>query len=60
MVSSVTLCSATFGESGKLEPPLGPLYIAAALEAVGVEVDFRDFQLAANAHGFSGEPLARF
>ena len=32
MVQSVTLCSATLGEDGRREPPLGPLYIAAALE----------------------------
>jgi radical SAM superfamily enzyme YgiQ (UPF0313 family) len=60
MVQSITLCSATLGEDGRREPPLGPLYIAAALEHVGVEVDFRDFQVEADAHGFSGEPLARF
>ncbi|GAA5118985.1 B12-binding domain-containing radical SAM protein [Pseudonocardia adelaidensis] len=60
MLSSVTLCSATLGEDGQCEPPLGPLYVAAALEEAGVEVEFRDFQLCQGAHGFSGEPLARF
>lgn len=60
MAEAVTLCSATLGEDGRREPPLGPLYIAAALEDLGVEVDFRDVQLEAGAHGFSGEPLARF
>jgi len=59
MVRSVSLCSATLGEDGMREPPLGPLYIAAALEEVGVDVDFRDLQLDEGAHGFSGEPLAR-
>ena len=59
-VDAVTLCSATLGEDGRAEPPLGPLYVAAALEAEGVEVDFRDYQLEENAHSFSGEPLARF
>jgi anaerobic magnesium-protoporphyrin IX monomethyl ester cyclase len=56
----ITLCSATLGEDGCTEPPLGPLYVAAALEGAGVEVDFRDFQLAPGAHGFSGRPLAAF
>jgi radical SAM superfamily enzyme YgiQ (UPF0313 family) len=59
-VRSVTLCSATLGEDGMSEPPLGPLYIASALEEVGVEVDFRDFQIEEGAHGFDGEALARF
>src|SRR5207253_4391416 len=56
----VTLCSATLGEDGIREPPLGPLYIASALEATGVQVEFRDFQVEEGANGFSGEPLARF
>jgi anaerobic magnesium-protoporphyrin IX monomethyl ester cyclase len=60
MHQRVTLCSATRGDQGRAEPPLGPLYIAAALEQVGVEVDFRDFQLADGGHGFSGEPLRHF
>src|SRR4051812_45711322 len=55
--SVVTLCSATLGEDGALEPPLGPLYIAAALEQIGVEVDFRDLQADASAHGFSDASL---
>jgi anaerobic magnesium-protoporphyrin IX monomethyl ester cyclase len=57
---SVTLCSATLGEDGKIEPPLGPLYIAAALEEMGIRVDFRDFQLCPHANVFSGRELARF
>jgi radical SAM superfamily enzyme YgiQ (UPF0313 family) len=59
-VNAITLCSATLSEDGRFEPPLGPLYIAAALESVGVEVDFRDFQLQEDAHCFSGDQLARF
>jgi anaerobic magnesium-protoporphyrin IX monomethyl ester cyclase len=59
-VSSITLCSATLGEDGVFEPPLGPLYVAAALEEMNVDVDFRDFQLAEGAHGLSGEKLAQF
>lgn len=58
--TTVTLCSATLGEDGRREPPLGPLYIAAALEEMDLEVDFRDFQIPDDAHGFSGEPLARY
>src|SRR6266550_2569197 len=57
---AVTLCSATLSEDGKSEPPLGPLYIASALESAGVEVDFRDFQLHEEAHCFSGDELAHF
>jgi len=60
MHEMVTLCSAVRSEELPAEPPLGPLYIAAALEAMDVEVDFRDLQLMADAHGFSGEPLTRF
>lgn len=60
MSEAVTLCSATLGEDGNVEPPLGPLYIAAALEQSGVSVDFRDFQLDPTAHGLSGLPLAEF
>ena len=60
MVQTVTLCSATLGEDGRHEPPLGPLYIAAAFEQLGVNVDFRDFQLEKAANGFSGEALARY
>ena len=58
--ANVTLCSATLGEDGICEPPLGPLYIAAALEELGVAVDFRDFQLDPEAHGFSGARLADY
>ena len=60
MTEKITLASATLGEDGRREPPLGPLYIAAAFEEMGMEVDFRDFQLEEGAHGFSGEGLARF
>jgi len=60
MNPGVTLCSATLGEDGRHEPPLGPLYIAAALEEMHVDVDFRDFQTEKGAHGFSGEALARY
>jgi anaerobic magnesium-protoporphyrin IX monomethyl ester cyclase len=59
-IGAVTMCSATMGEDGGVEPPIGPLYIAAAFEQMNVEVDFRDFQLCENAHGFSGEVLAEF
>jgi anaerobic magnesium-protoporphyrin IX monomethyl ester cyclase len=58
--ASVTLCSATLGEDGACEPPLGPLYIASAFEELGVEVDFRDFQLEEGANGFSGDGLAEY
>jgi anaerobic magnesium-protoporphyrin IX monomethyl ester cyclase len=58
--SVVTLCSATLGEDGVFEPPLGPLYIAAALEQMNVDVDFRDFQVVEGADGLSGEKLTRF
>jgi radical SAM superfamily enzyme YgiQ (UPF0313 family) len=57
--SVVTLCSATLSEDGMREPPLGPLYIASALEELGINVDFRDLQLDETAHGFSAEPLVR-
>jgi len=59
-IRSITLCSATLGEDGKTEPPLGPLYIAAVVERLGLEVDFRDFQLQPAAHGLSGDALAAF
>jgi hypothetical protein len=45
MISETTLFSATLGEDQKIEPPLGPLYIASALENAGWKVDFRDYQL---------------
>ena len=57
MIDRITLCSATLGEDGRLDPPLGPLYIAAAIESVGVEVDFRDYQLAPGASCVTGKPL---
>lgn len=56
----LTLCSATLGEDGKMEPPLGPLYIASAFRSQGVDVDFRDFQLEPGANGYSGRTLAGF
>ena len=59
MLERITLCSATLGEDGGWSPP-GAAYIAAALESAGVEVDFRDYQLAPGANCFSGEPLADF
>jgi anaerobic magnesium-protoporphyrin IX monomethyl ester cyclase len=55
-----TLVSATLGEDGKVEPPLGPLYVAAALEQVGWDVDFRDFQLQADADPYDSETMCRF
>jgi radical SAM superfamily enzyme YgiQ (UPF0313 family) len=58
MIQHVTLCNATLGENGVIEPPLGPLYIASALEKCGVEVDFRDYQLVPGASCFSGQSLA--
>jgi anaerobic magnesium-protoporphyrin IX monomethyl ester cyclase len=58
--ASVTLCSATLGEDGVREPPLGPLYIAAAFGEMGVDVDFRDFQLEERANGFSGDALVEY
>ena len=54
-----TLFSATLGEDGRTEPPLGPLYIAAALENVGWEVDFRDYQIFDGANAFEPEQLLR-
>ncbi len=57
MAKRVTLCSATLGEDGRWEPPLGPLYIASALERCGVEVEFRDYQLCDEASPFTAEPL---
>jgi anaerobic magnesium-protoporphyrin IX monomethyl ester cyclase len=58
--TAITLCSATLGEDDICEPPLGPLYIAAALEEAGVTVDFRDFQLDPGAHGLSGDRLTAY
>jgi anaerobic magnesium-protoporphyrin IX monomethyl ester cyclase len=55
-----TLLSATLGEDGRTEPPLGPLYIAAALESAGWEVDFRDYQIFEGADAFDPEQLVRF
>jgi radical SAM superfamily enzyme YgiQ (UPF0313 family) len=52
MISEATLFSATLGEDQKIEPPLGPLYIASALENAGWKVDFRDYQLFEGADAF--------
>jgi anaerobic magnesium-protoporphyrin IX monomethyl ester cyclase len=54
-----TLFSATLGEDKKLEPPLGPLYIASALEALGWSVDFRDYQLFDGANAFDPGAIVR-
>lgn len=40
--------------------PLGPLYLAHALEKAGYAVDFRDYQLVDRADKFSIEALRRF
>lgn len=55
-----TLFSATLGEDNKLEPPLGPLYIAAALEEIGCTVDFRDYQLAPASDAFNPRLITEF
>ena len=55
-----TLMSATLGEDGKVEPPLGPLYIASALQSVGWAVDFRDYQLEPDADAFDPDRICRF
>jgi len=55
-----TLFSATLGEDGKVEPPLGPLYIAAALQKVGWDVDFRDYQLVPEANPYDPHLICRF
>lgn len=55
-----TLVSATLGEDGSIEPPLGPLYIAATLELAGWHVDFRDYQLAPGADAFNSNRLVEF
>ncbi len=57
---ALTLCSATLGEDSKTEPPLGPLYVASTLQRLGIEVDFRDFQLQDGADCYSGDTLASF
>jgi anaerobic magnesium-protoporphyrin IX monomethyl ester cyclase len=59
-LDAVTLCNAVTTDDREFETPLGALYVAAALEELGVDVDWRDFQLAEGAHGLSGEPLARY
>jgi anaerobic magnesium-protoporphyrin IX monomethyl ester cyclase len=40
--------------------PLGPLYLCAALEQAGLEVDFRDYQLHESEDPFSAEAIASF
>lgn len=40
--------------------PLGPLYVTAALEDAGFEVDFRDYQLHEAEELFSSEEILRF
>src|SRR6478735_6550396 len=55
MTKQATLFSATLGEDKKVEPPLGPLYIASALQEVGWEVDFRDYQTFEGADSFHPE-----
>ena len=40
--------------------PLGPLYLASALERAGFEVDFRDFQCVDRIDKFSDEVMADF
>ncbi len=59
-MKSATLFSATLGEDGKFEPPLGPLYIAAVLEDLGCEVDFRDYQLADGASAYDPSHICEF
>lgn len=59
-METVTLCSTTLSDNGRIEPPLGPLYIASALEQEGLAVDFRDYQLSAEINSFDAAPLARF
>jgi len=40
--------------------PLGPLYLASALERAGFEVDFRDYQVVDRVDKFSHEVMASF
>ena len=54
-----TLFSATLGEDNQTEPPLGPLYIASALQRLGWEVDFRDYQLFQGANAFDAECMTQ-
>jgi radical SAM superfamily enzyme YgiQ (UPF0313 family) len=44
----------------ELHLPLGPLYVTAALEQAGFEVDFRDYQLHDSADPFSGAEILKF
>ena len=59
-LESVTLCSATLGEDGKREPPLGPLYIAETMRRAGLAVDFRDYQLGDEPTTFEPAKLVSF
>ena len=44
----------------ELHVPLGPLYLVAALERAGLEVDFRDYQACPAPEPFLPEALADF
>jgi radical SAM superfamily enzyme YgiQ (UPF0313 family) len=44
----------------ELHLPLGPLYLVSALEAAGIDVDFRDYQLADVEDPFEIDAIARF
>ena len=44
----------------ELHVPLGPLYVVSSLEAAGLGVDFRDYQLAEYEEPFTPENLADF
>jgi anaerobic magnesium-protoporphyrin IX monomethyl ester cyclase len=59
-VPKVTLASATLGEDRFVEPPLGPLYIAGALESIGWHVDLRDYQMVRNADAFDSDKFSEF
>ena len=59
-MASVTLVSATLGQDAEIEPPLGPLYIASALESAGWQIDFRDYQMHPNADAFNSDTFVNF
>lgn len=59
-MDAITLCSATLSDNGQVEPPLGPLYVASALEQEGLRVEFRDYQLSPEGNSFDSAPLVRF
>lgn len=44
----------------ELHLPLGPLYLVSALEAAGIDVDFRDYQLADVEDPFDIQAIAKF